>query len=623
MIDVTKRLQQLIEAWTPELRKAFLDAIAAMGASVDLNRLVAELAKGDIDAAVREVNLDPLQFRGLETVMTAAYDAGGNDAVAQLPPVRGPAGHKLLVLFDGRNERAERWIRNQSSTLVREVTADQQVAIRQHLEAGLAAGLNPRTVALSLVGTINPKTRKREGGVLGLTSTQEKWARGYEEELKAGDRAFLKRAMRDRRFDATVLKAIKAGKPLSPQQIATMVAAYRARALKYRADTLARTEAISALNQSQMESMQQAVDSGKVQQRYITKTWHSAGDHRVRLTHQMLNGTRVPFATKFTSESGAKLAYPGDPTAPAAERINCFVPETPILRAGLKGVITRHYSGIVVKLLLAKDISVTVTPNHPVLTQRGWIAASQLLQDDKLVYCSTGVGAGIQPDVDHGYASAESLCNLAQLSGTVYRPVSAAVNLHGEIPQSQVEVISLPRSLGGKVETSISELLSNLSLHDTDVAHGLLLYRRLTCQRSIRIATLAANAVSNLRACLSVLKCGVAIAQRVSLRAVSLFQTQVLETGFNFKAPDAQFFGHGQNGFAAGMQRANAIKQVQPLLKPITPLGIEIVHYDGPVYNFETESGLIVANGLVTHNCRCWMQIKVDYIAMLADAEAA
>jgi hypothetical protein len=323
VIDVTVKLQELIEHWAPRLKKAFLDAVAALADSVDLGRLVVALTRGDVAAAVREVNLDPLLFRGLEVAVAAAYDAGGAAAADELPPVRGPAGHRLMVLFDGRNERAERWIRNQSSTLVREVTADQQQVIRQHLQAGLAAGQNPRTVALGLVGTVNPQTRKREGGVLGLTATQEQWVRNYEAELKSGDRAFLGRAMRDRRFDGAVLKAIASGQPLSPDQVAKMVAAYRARALKYRADTLARTEAISALNQSQVESMQQAVDGGKVQQRYITKTWHSAGDHRVRHTHQVLNGARVPFAGRFKSESGALLSYPGDPTAPPGERVNC------------------------------------------------------------------------------------------------------------------------------------------------------------------------------------------------------------------------------------------------------------------------------------------------------------
>jgi hypothetical protein len=323
LTDVTAQLQALVEKWAPQLRQAFLDAIQRLGASVDLNRLVAALTRGDIDAAVREVNLDPLQFRGLENTLTAAYDDGGNAAASEFPPTRGPSGHRLLVLFDGRNEGAERWIRNHSSTLVREVTADQQETIRQHLQAGLAAGQNPRTVALALVGTINPQTGKREGGVLGLTSTMEQWVRNYEDELKSGDRAFLNRAMRDKRFDGTVLKAIKSGVPLSPQQIAKMVAAYRARSLKYRADMLARTEAIAALSQSQVEATQQGIDRGQVRPQYVTKTWHSAGDDRVRHTHQHLDGVRVPFSTKFRAVSGAQLSYPGDPAAPPEERINC------------------------------------------------------------------------------------------------------------------------------------------------------------------------------------------------------------------------------------------------------------------------------------------------------------
>jgi hypothetical protein len=322
-MDATRDLAKLIEKWAPELQAAFIDALAKIADSINLARLTAALQRGDVDAALREVNLDPLQFRDLDKTISDAYEDGGSSLAARLRPYENTVGHRLTVLFDGRNLRAERWIRNHSSTLVKEITEDQKVAIRQHLEAGIVTGTNPRTVALSLVGKINPQTGKREGGVIGLTSSMEGWARAYEEELKSGDRAFLRRAMRDRRFDASVLKAIKDGKPLSPDQIAKMVSAYRARALKYRADTIARTEAITALNQSQMEATQQAIDRGAVLPKYITKRWRSAADARVRHTHSVLNNKRVPFTGLFTSPSGAKLAYPGDPTAPPEERCNC------------------------------------------------------------------------------------------------------------------------------------------------------------------------------------------------------------------------------------------------------------------------------------------------------------
>jgi hypothetical protein len=36
-------------------------------------------------------------------------------------------------------------------------------------------------------------------------------------------------------------------------------------------------------------------------------------------------------------------------------------------------------------------------------------------------------------------------------------------------------------------------------------------------------------------------------------------------------------------------------------------------HYDGPVYNFETESGLVIASTIISHNCRCWVEHQVDF----------
>lgn len=323
MADVTANIDKLTETWAPRLRDAFLQAIVAIRDDVVIARVVAALQRGDVDAAVREVSLDPLQFRGLEDAVAGAHADGGAALVSRLPATTGPAGHRLVVLFDARNTRAEAWVRNNSSELVTQVVADQKIAIRNHLQAGLASGTNPRTVALDLVGRVNPQTGKREGGVIGLTSSQDGWARAYAAELASGDRAALRRALRDKRFDKAVLKAIAKGEPLSPDLITKMVTAYRSRALKYRADAIARTEALSALNHSQVEAMQQAIEKGHVQAQYVTKRWRSAADKRVRHSHRVLNNVRVPFSSKFRAESGATLAYPGDPEGGAAEVVNC------------------------------------------------------------------------------------------------------------------------------------------------------------------------------------------------------------------------------------------------------------------------------------------------------------
>src|SRR5690606_18247469 len=80
---------------------------------------------------------------------------------------------------------------------------------------------------------------------------------------------------------------------------------------------------MTALGQARHEAMRQAIASGKVSADAVTKGWRSAGDNRVRHTHRALNGQSVGFDGAFTSPSGARLRFPGDPDAPASETVGC------------------------------------------------------------------------------------------------------------------------------------------------------------------------------------------------------------------------------------------------------------------------------------------------------------
>jgi hypothetical protein len=67
-------------------------------------------------------------------------------------------------------------------------------------------------------------------------------------------------------------------------------------------------------------------------------------------------------------------------------RCDCVLPDTEIaingeLRAGFR----RSYDGPVIELVTASGRCLTVTPNHPVLTSRGWIAARLLEKGDHVV----------------------------------------------------------------------------------------------------------------------------------------------------------------------------------------------------------------------------------------------
>lgn len=202
--------------------------------------------------------------------------------------------------------------------------------MRRALFNGRVSGDNPRTVALDIVGRLNRATGRREGGIVGLRSDQIEAAERAFAQLRSGDpeqlRAYLGRKLRDKRFDRTVAKALREGVAVPADKARAMVQSYRGRMLKYRGELIARTETLRSLNAAQDEAIRQVVDSGRLQQRQVTRFWDSAGfDGRTRDTHLAMEGQERPLDQPFASPNGALLMYPGDTTfnAPASETVNC------------------------------------------------------------------------------------------------------------------------------------------------------------------------------------------------------------------------------------------------------------------------------------------------------------
>lgn len=84
-----------------------------------------------------------------------------------------------------------------------------------------------------------------------------------------------------------------------------------------RARAIARTEVIGASNAGAMQQLELLGEDAPAR-----KTWLATRDGRTRLSHAAANGQTVDFVAPFTV-GGAKFDYPGDPDAPASERVNC------------------------------------------------------------------------------------------------------------------------------------------------------------------------------------------------------------------------------------------------------------------------------------------------------------
>lgn len=322
-----ERFEQLVATWEPILRAAFIEAIDDIRSNIVLRRIVERMERGDIAGAIQAMNLDEAAFRPLDEAIRQAFSGGGVAAVEQMPVLRDPEGHRIVIRFDARNIEAESWLREHSATLLRAILEDQREAIRVSLAEGLARGDNPTRAALDVVGRVSRATGRREGGILGLTAQQSSYVGRARQELLSGDpdalRNYLSRGRRDKRFDKTVMKALREGKPLPRDVVDKIVSRYSDGLLKLRADTMALHETFTGLNEAKMQAYRQAIAKGAVRVETLTKSWHDSRDGRVRHSHWVMNGQKVPFDGKFVSPSGALLDYPHDPKAPLAETLGC------------------------------------------------------------------------------------------------------------------------------------------------------------------------------------------------------------------------------------------------------------------------------------------------------------
>lgn len=331
MVIRRSRLDQLIDYWDPRLRSAFLQAIYTIGDQAQLDHIISSLEQGFVEEAIRAVGIDPVFFRPMDRIIGQAFEAGGEFTAASVPASVAANGFRTVFQFNVRNPTAERWLSDWAGNRITQIVEDQKMMVRETLVEHLAAGDGPRTSALDIVGRIGP-SGQREGGMLGLTSSQAQWVRAYRKELLSESPTdALSRQLRDRRYDAAVRRAEHAGEPIPSDLLDRMVLSYKNRALRYRAESISRTETMGALHAAQDIAMAQAVTDGVTSPTAVRYAWRITNDERVRDSHEVMADQEVAMGEMFITGLGNELAYPGDPSGPPEDIINCRCWREPII----------------------------------------------------------------------------------------------------------------------------------------------------------------------------------------------------------------------------------------------------------------------------------------------------
>lgn len=305
---------------------AFKAAIERAAFQVDFSALVAAIDAQDIGAAVDLLRIDPASLFPIDEGVRSAFIEGGNLVAGDLQ-----AGLSGTFSFNGRQERAEAWVRQNAGQLIQGITEESMQSVRRVIQQGINTGRPSSVLAREITGRV--VGRRRVGGFLGLTteiadsverarailSDPDEIRRYYIRDRQTG-RMKPRFRLSDRRYDARIKQAIREGRAMSGRDLAEIIQAHRTKALGYRGRVIAKDQSFTALAAGRAEGYQQLLDNPNVEK--VTKRWQHNLSQNPREDHVAMDGTVIEFDDYFRFDD-ALMKNPHDPAGGAEHSIGC------------------------------------------------------------------------------------------------------------------------------------------------------------------------------------------------------------------------------------------------------------------------------------------------------------
>jgi hypothetical protein len=289
---------RLADAKIGYVSKAWLESVQAVRDMATLEQLATALMNNDVYAIQRIYSPDAvqLQLTGFKDALTNVYTVNGVKLASQVPQ----AG----IYFNQVNPRLVDIVNTWTNNLITNETQATIQRIGQEIGKATLQGKNP------LVGA-----RKIRDSI-GLTPQQVKAVQNYERALRGmgNPKSYT---LRDKRLDTKKL--------LTEEMIEKRVERYRQKQLKYRAETIARTEALRMTNMANQHLYENAIQEGTIQEDTYRRYWVSTRDNRTRDAHRTLpsmNKEGRAINEPFRSSLGL-IMYPHDPNASPKNTIGC------------------------------------------------------------------------------------------------------------------------------------------------------------------------------------------------------------------------------------------------------------------------------------------------------------
>jgi len=318
----------------------------------------------------------------------------------------------------------------------------------------------------------------------------------------------------------------------------------------------------------------------------LIATWQTANDDRVCEICAPRDGTRY---------NEGWYDYP--PAHPRCLPGDSLVASGGSISAGSK----RWYKGDVITIETLEN-KLTITPNHPILTDMGWVRACDLKEGSNIFGYSKRDWESFLIDINNkdGIPTIENIFSSLGVGGFTV-PVSSP-DFHNDGGNSDVaiirtnsEIMDYIKSNVGKPfpenyfairniirEVTLSHLGSHAQLGEWDVSiSGSIMGGFDLAQALLGRHPLPLNCFG--------------------LRLISWSDSTFDEISSESASTNTSLFSKSIFGLTGNIS-----------LNKIIKIGYD--NFSGHVYNLQTSSGMYVANGIITHNCRCWVNHEMRVV---------
>jgi len=370
-----------------------------------------------------------------------------------------------------------------------------------------------------------------------------------------------------------VVKALEEGfeQGLRVGQVAARIAE-RFEVSESRAQLIARDQTLK-LNGQLNRSRQRAAGV----EQYV---WVTARDERVRPEHEALDGTVQRWDTP-TSEG-----FPGD-------AVQCFDGSQVVtLVPGVDKLWRARFCGEATELVTESGETLLVTPNHPLLTDKGWMVAGDVQVSDELV--TAGVkgldGLGVHQD-DH--VTFQQVFDFFAEVIPVESVKAPGAKFYGDVaPDADVDVVDVDWGLMLERYTSLAKPLADVELARADhpaLSAGSLDFRLMALGR-------ATDSIVRLsRELLALVWRHHAVPQQHSLTSGSRRDSVLAKDACHRGPTDSNLGGDSLDAHRPPVQlKYGFSKVVSAIPRPL----------DGHVYTLQSLTGWY-HTACVSANCRC------------------